>query len=149
MGSEMCIRDSGVPNDILVRLNVLDATVMDVPIRPIYNQGEQSSMNLFKVIPTISLLLSRLFIFRLKEKYILRNFHPLVLFYFFGILFFAASLILGAIEVQVKIASGAVPVATTVLVTMLFVSGIQFLCFAMLFDMLANQKISIPANFRK
>ena len=33
---------------------------------------------------TLSLLLLKLFLWRLKEKYVIRDFHPLVLFYLLG-----------------------------------------------------------------
>jgi hypothetical protein len=75
----------GMPNDILVRLNVGNFRVRDVSIRPVYNIGEVSGIRLRKVIPTISWLLLRDFCWRLVEKYILRDFHPLVFFYCMGL----------------------------------------------------------------
>jgi len=51
----------GVPNDILVKLNIESMVVTDVPIRPIYNIGEVSGIRLAKVIPDISCLLLRRF----------------------------------------------------------------------------------------
>ena len=43
-------------------------------------------MKIYKVIFTLSFLLFKLFFWRLKEKYIIRDFHPLVLFYLLGFL---------------------------------------------------------------
>ena len=74
----------GQPNDILVRLNVEGFRVIDVPTEPVYNVGEKSGINIKKAIFTIGSLLLKLFFWRLKEKYIIRGFHPLVFFYFFG-----------------------------------------------------------------
>ena len=47
----------GVPNDILLKLNIENMRVVDVPIRPVYGVGEQSGIRLYKVIPDISFLL--------------------------------------------------------------------------------------------
>lgn len=75
----------GFPNHLLVMLNVFHFGVKDVSIRPVYNQGEKSGMRLRKVIPTLSWLLIKCFFWRLKEKYVIRDFHPLIFFYLFGL----------------------------------------------------------------
>ena len=82
----------GMPNDILVKLNVENFRVRDVSIRPVYHIGETSGIRLRKVIPTIAWLLLRGFCWRLKEKYILRDFHPLVFFYCMGLTLFPLGL---------------------------------------------------------
>ncbi len=74
----------GMPNDLLVKLNVYHFRVRDVPIHPIYGIGEKSGLKIYKVVFTLSFLLLRLFFWRLKEKYVIRDFHPLVLFYLLG-----------------------------------------------------------------
>lgn len=70
----------GQPNDVLVRLNVFSFKVADVPVRPVYNIGEKSGIKINKVIFTISWLLIKMFFWRMKEKYVIRDFHPLVFF---------------------------------------------------------------------
>src|SRR5262249_29623113 len=85
----------GMPNDILVKLNVANFRVRDVSVRPVYNIGEMSGIRLRKVIPTISWLLLRGFCWRLKEKYIIRDFHPLVFFYAMGLTLFPCGTIFG------------------------------------------------------
>jgi glycosyltransferase involved in cell wall biosynthesis len=85
----------GYPNDMLVRLNENNIRVADVPVHPRYGIGERSSMNIFKVIPTVSLLLFRGFFHRLFFKYMVKDFHPLVFFYFFGIAFLIVGFALG------------------------------------------------------
>jgi glycosyltransferase involved in cell wall biosynthesis len=87
-------KNYGQPNDLLVRLNIYNFRVRDVAIKPIYGNGEQSNLKIYKVILTLSWLLLRLFAFRLKEKYVIRNFHPLVFFYFTGLVSFVISFIL-------------------------------------------------------
>ena len=76
----------GFPNDMLVHLNVQNARVRDVPSRPIYDVGEQSGIKLRSVVPRISWLLLKGFWWRMGHKYVIRDFHPLVFFYAFGVL---------------------------------------------------------------
>ena len=70
----------GFPNDMLVHLNVINARVRDVPSRPVYGVGETSGIRLGRVIPAISWLLTKAFFWRMREKYVIRDFHPLVFF---------------------------------------------------------------------
>src|SRR5207248_2116631 len=88
----------GFPNDMLVHLNVWNARVRDIPSRPIYGVGERSGIRLRKVVPTISWLLLKGFFWRLRTKYVIRDFHPLVFFYMFGFLMTALGLGLGIAE---------------------------------------------------
>ena len=85
----------GFPNDLLVHLNVWNRRVRDYPSRPIYGVGEQSGIRLRKVVPTISWLLLKGFFWRMKEKYVIRDFHPLVLFYLLGMSLAGAGFALG------------------------------------------------------
>ena len=135
----------GQPNDLLVRLNVVNARVLDVPIEPVYNIGEKSGIRVRKVIFTISWLLIRLFFWRLKEKYILRNFHPLVFFYAFGLAMTALSLVLLVRLLVLWEAQGHVPEIT--FLSWLFSLSISFnsLCFAMWFDYEENKHLNPPA----
>jgi len=71
----------GMPNDTLVKLNINHCTIKEIEIKPIYKVGEESKMKIFKVIPTVSLLLIRSFFKRLWIKYFITDFHPLFLFY--------------------------------------------------------------------
>jgi len=61
----------GMPNDMLVRLNVYDFRVADIPIRPVYNVGEKSKIRLWKVIPTMSWMIFKRFCWRMGRKYII------------------------------------------------------------------------------
>jgi glycosyltransferase involved in cell wall biosynthesis len=131
----------GFPNDILVHLNVIDARVRDFPSRPIYGVGERSGIRLRKVVPRISWLLVRGFFWRLREKYVIRDFHPLVFFYFLGFLMTAVGLALGIAETVLRLLGNAVSVGTVVLVALLLVSGSQFTLFAMWFDMESNKDL--------
>ena len=93
----------GFPNDMLVHLNVVNARVRDVPSRPIYGVGERSGIRLRKVVPRISWLLVKGFFWRMREKYVIRDFHPLVFFYALGIVMTVAGLVLGILETVLRL----------------------------------------------
>jgi glycosyltransferase involved in cell wall biosynthesis len=131
----------GFENDILVHLNVWSRRVRDVPSRPIYGVGERSGIRLRRVVPAISWLLVKGFFWRLKEKYMIRDFHPLVLFYGLGILLTLGGLGLGIAITVLRILGNEVTAATVVLVALMLISGLQFTLFAMLFDMEANRDL--------
>ena len=131
----------GFPNDLLVHLNVRDARVRDVPSRPVYNVGEQSGIRYSRVVPSISWLLLKAFFWRLKEKYVIRDFHPLVFFYVFGMAMFLVGLGLGIAEVVLRILGNPIPPATVVLVALLLLFGSQFILFAMWFDLERNKDL--------
>ena len=138
---ERVYRRYGFPNDLLVHLNVWNRRVRDYPSRPIYGVGERSGMRLRRVVPAIAWLLVKGFFWRLREKYMIRDFHPLVLFYALGFLLFAGGLVLGVVETALRIAGNPIPVATIVLVALLVISGLQLLLFAMWFDMESNKDL--------
>ena len=131
----------GFPNDMLVHLNVWNARVRDFPSRPIYGVGERSAMRYRHVVPRISWLLLKGFFWRLWEKYVKRDFHPLVFFYVMGFIATVAGVGLGIVVVAFRIAGDSIPVATVVLVALLVISGLQFTLFAMWFDMESNKDL--------
>jgi glycosyltransferase involved in cell wall biosynthesis len=131
----------GFPNDMLVHLNVWNARVRDFPSRPIYGVGERSNMRYRHVVPRIAWLLVRGFFWRLWEKYVKRDFHPLVFFYVIGFIATAAGVLLGLVVVAYRIAGYSIPIATVVLVALLVISGLQFTLFAMWFDMESNKDL--------
>jgi glycosyltransferase involved in cell wall biosynthesis len=131
----------GFPNDMLVHLNVWNARVRDFPSRPIYGVGERSNMRYRHVVPRIAWLLVRGFFWRLWEKYVKRDFHPLVFFYVMGFIATLAGVLLGLVVVGYRIAGYSIPIATVVLVALLVISGLQFTLFAMWFDMESNKDL--------
>jgi glycosyltransferase involved in cell wall biosynthesis len=131
----------GFPNDMLVHLNVENARVRDVPSRPIYDVGERSGIKLRSVVPRISWLLFKGFWWRMGQKYVIRDFHPLVFFYVFGVLMLCVGFVLGLIELVLRIAGNAITPATIVLVAVLLIAGLQMTLFAMWFDMEANKDL--------
>src|SRR5262249_51236594 len=128
----------GFPNDMLVHLNVQNARVRDVPSRPIYDVGERSGIRLRTVVPRISWLLFKRFWWRMGQKYVIRDFHPLVFFYVFGLAMLGVGFVLGLVELALRIAGNPITPATIVLVAVLLIAGLQMTLFAMWFDMEAN-----------
>ncbi len=131
----------GVPNDILVKLNIESMRVKDVPIRPVYGVGEKSKMKISKVIPDISMLLLRLFFRRLVSKYVIRDFHPLVFFYVFGLLTFPPGFASGLYYFFYRLFIGKVTPVTALFAAFLTLMGLMFLLFAMMFDMEQNRNL--------
>jgi glycosyltransferase involved in cell wall biosynthesis len=134
-------RKYGFPNDMLVHLNVWNARVRDIPSRPIYGVGEKSGIKVRKVVPRISWLLVKGFFWRMREKYVIRDFHPLVFFYMLGFVMTFLGLALGIFETVLRFMGNGIPVATIVLVALLLISGSQFVLFGMWFDMESNKDL--------
>jgi hypothetical protein len=120
---------------------VINARVRDIPSRPVYGVGETSGIRLRRVVPSISWLLTKAFFWRMREKYVIRDFHPLVFFYVFGILFSLIGLVLGVTVTILRILGNELTVATVVLVALLLIAGLLFTLFAMLFDMESNREL--------
>jgi glycosyltransferase involved in cell wall biosynthesis len=131
----------GMPNDLLVKLNIAFCTLKEVGIKPVYDIGEKSKMKIGKVIPRISWLLFKSFFKRLWGKYLFRDFHPLFILYNLGFL-----LLILSIPYIIKIINtfflheqtGTLPVLAFFF---LFISGIQFLLFAMWMDIQDNERL--------
>jgi glycosyltransferase involved in cell wall biosynthesis len=134
-------RRYGFPNDFLVHLNVFNRRVRDYPSRPIYGVGERSGIRLRHVVPKISWLLLKGFFWRMGQKYVIRDFHPLILFYTLGGLLFGVGIALGIAEAILRFLGNPITSATIVLVALLVISGLQLLLFAMWFDMESNKDL--------
>ena len=131
----------GYPNHLLTMLNIFNQRVTEVPVRPIYNVGEKSGIKLTKVAPTISWLLFKCFWWRLFEKYIIRDFHPLVFFYSLGFLLLPVGVIFGTGLTIYRLTVGTVAPTSALFAVLLSLSGLQFLLFAMWFDMEYNRHL--------
>ncbi len=138
----------GQPNDLLVKLNVANMRVVDVPIEPVYNVGEKSGIKVHKVIFTIGSLLVRLFFWRLKEKYVIRNFHPLVFFYAMGLAGLSISALLFIRMMLMWVDNGHVPEITFLGSLFSFSLSVNSLFFAMWFDYDENKHLNPPLKYR-
>lgn len=132
----------GYPNHRAVLLNVENIKAHDIQIDVIYGVGEQSKMNVGKVLFTMSIMLLRQFLWRMNEKYIIRDFHPLVFFYFLGMLFGIISFLLfGRVFYYWWILGLKIPSINALAAMFSALFSSQFLVFAMWFDMEANKEL--------
>ena len=126
----------GYPMDFLIRLNAYGLRTKDVPRRAIYLPGErQSQIKGLRYALRVSPMLVRGFFWRLWTKYVLWDFHPLVFFYVLGMTFLPAGLLFGLFLVGQQLSGRGVSGPRAILVALLIITGLQFLLFAMLFDM--------------
>jgi len=131
----------GTPNDLLIKLNIEHIKVRDVQVKPIYNIGEESGIRIWKDGPFIALLLLRGFFKRLTNKYIIKDFHPLVFFYFLGLTLAPTGTLLGCYLLILRIKGVGIAVTSALFASFLFISGLQSLFFAMWFDMEYNKDL--------
>jgi glycosyltransferase involved in cell wall biosynthesis len=131
----------GMPNDFLVKLNVYQFRVKDVPVNPVYGIGERSGIKIYRIVFTLSLLLMKLFLWRLKEKYVIRDFHPLVLFYLLGFVLTPIGVLFGLYLLALRIFVGPVEATSALFAAFFAISGLQSLFFAMWFDMEYNKEL--------
>lgn len=131
----------GQPNDLLVRLNIHNFRVKDVPIRPVYGIGEKSGIKPIRMIPRLSWLLFRMFWHRMLHKYVIRDFHPLVFFYGVGFMLGLPGLLLGGYLVVRRLLDLPVAETSALFAALLAIMGLQFALFAMWFDMEYNRHL--------
>ena len=136
----------GMPNDFLVKLNVFNFRVEDVPVKPIYGVGEKSGIHCGKAVPRFLYLLARLFMWRIREKYIIRDFHPLVFFYLMGSICVPIGFFGGAYLLWHRMFYGPVEPTAPLFAAFLFLTGLQTLFFAMWFDMEYNRHLGLGAH---
>lgn len=114
--------------------------VADTIVRPVYD-SEKSKIRLWKYIPKTSCLLIRLFFRRLWQRYIVLDFHPLVLFYLFSLFNTVFILIPFSIRVLVLYYKlHEVPKTTLTILTFTFLMTFQSILFAIWMDMDYNKK---------
>ncbi len=132
----------GMPNDMLVKLNIACCTLKEVPIKPIYNVGEQSKMKVRKIVLPIIWLLKKSFFKRIWNRYLIRDFHPLFILYHFAFILLGISIPYGVKIVAVAIQGLTVNPLTAIAFMFSFISGFQSLLFAMWMDIQNNDKLN-------
>lgn len=121
-------------NDMLVRLNLLNSRVKDIPI-PARYQDEKSDLNPFKISLSFPGLLLRRFLFRIYQKYILRDFSPIALFLLLGSLLFGWGFGFGAYLWVHTLRTGIpTPTGTIMLSLLPLILGFQLLIQAIVLD---------------
>jgi glycosyltransferase involved in cell wall biosynthesis len=134
-------RRFGMPNDLLVKLNIAYCTIREVEVKPVYGIGENSKMRIFKVIPSISWLLCICFIKRVWGKYFFRDFHPIFLFYQFA---FIMGIFLCPYTLKIAglvLKNQNVSFETLMAFIFLAISSFQALFFAMWMDIQDNERL--------
>ena len=131
----------GMPNDMLVKLNVYNFRVRDIEITPVYDIGESSGINPIRIIPKLSCLLLNLFFWRMVQKYVIRDFHPLVFFYLIGFL-----LLLVCVPLTFRLfylwgLNGQIPPINALAIMFCSITSMQLSLFAMWFDMEYNKHL--------
>ena len=132
----------GMPNDMLIKLNIAFCSIREVKIKPVYAVGEKSKLKILKVSVPILMLLIKGFFTRLWTKYLFRNFHPLFLLYNVAFLIFISNsyffyhLIKHFLEPNSK-----TPTDFLIIFVFLTISGFQSLLFAMWMDIQDNDHL--------
>lgn len=133
----------GMPNDMLVKLNISGCTIREIPIKPVYRVGESSKMKIHKIVPKILWLLNKSFVKRIWLKYFINDFHPLFILYNL-----ALALYLLCVPFALKIIrylTGAIvgdkPILNALMFMFLFVSATQSFLFAMWMDIQDNERL--------
>jgi glycosyltransferase involved in cell wall biosynthesis len=131
----------GMPNDMLVKLNIGYCTLKEVEIKPVYEVGEKSKMKISRVIVPIAWLLFKSFFKRLWQKYLFRDFHPLFLLYHFAMILGIASIPYGIKILKLTFSGINVSPVTLVVFVFLVISSLQSLLFAMWMDINDNERL--------
>jgi glycosyltransferase involved in cell wall biosynthesis len=140
LGLDKIHKRYGMPNDMLVRLNIYNFRVRDVIVNPIYDIGEESGIRPIRIVPKLVWLMVKLFLTRMFQKYVIRDFHPLVFFYALGVFFIGICfpVLMGRLAF-VWYVTGAIPAINALAAGMILITGLQFILFAMWFDMEYNR----------
>ena len=121
-------------NDMLVNLNIFRYRVKDVPIPTIYGE-EESGIKISSIMLTFPWLLLKRFLYRVYQKYVLRDFSPIALFLFLGFLLLAWGFFFGIYHWIKSVRTG-IPASTgTVMLSVLpLILGFQLVLEALVLD---------------
>lgn len=136
----------GYVNDILIKLNAYGMRVTDVVIPARYG-NEKSSINYRKYVLKVAPMLFNGFLWRLKTKYVLLSFHPLVFFYVASMALLPAGLIFDFWIIVQKLMRNPVSPNYPLLGVFMTLMGVQLLFFAMFFDMQSDMSKKLDRSF--
>ncbi|AKB17627.1 hypothetical protein MSWHS_0764 [Methanosarcina sp. WWM596] len=129
----------GYCNDLLIKLNAFGLQTMDVSMPARYGR-ETSTIKYGVYIRKVAPMIFKGFLWRLKMKYIILDFHPLVLFYIASMLLVPIGFLFGVwIVLQKLVFHGPVSANYPLLDVFISLMGMQLLLFAMFFDMQVNK----------
>lgn len=125
----------GFLNDVLIKLNAYTMRVADVEMEARYGD-EESTIAYSRFVPNVSALLLRGFLWRLKVRYLVYDFHPLVALYAIG------GVGLGAVAGRIGVAAFSTIPSPAFLVALVGVLVSAFaLCLGMTFDLANNEHL--------
>jgi len=125
---------------MLVHLNLSNRRVRDVAIPARYGE-EKSDLNPFKISVTFPLLLMRRFLRRIYEKYVLRDFSPIALFFFTGLILFGWGFLFGVyLWIETALTRLPTPTGTIMLAVLPLILGFQLLLQAVVLDIQETPK---------
>lgn len=138
-----CYSRYGCPNDYLVRLNIANMRVAEVPVTAVYGENWSSSMVPYKVGVPVLLLLWRLFWTRMFRKYVFMNGHPLVLFYVSSTVGALITFVLFIYTLWQFFGTGRIPQTATILMGMTAVMTLQLLLSGFAMDHRDNEWLCV------
>jgi hypothetical protein len=136
----------GQINDIVIRLNELDARVSSVPIKAIYGIGEISGIRIHKVALPIFITCLKGFYRRILIKNTIWKTHPLAAFYIFGQILVLVSTVLAS-KIFFGISNGiTAPPLTSILVMILATLGLLSIFQGVFLDLVENRRLYVSEN---
>ena len=136
---ENLIKRYGYPGHLLYLLNMADAKVMDVNVKPHYAE-EKSGIRLVTFIPKLIYLLIRLFFSRVFKKLIVQNLSPAGISYLFSfIIFFIAIPPITYRTITRYMSFNEMPQITFISLTTAIILFFIFFLFGILFDVQENK----------
>jgi glycosyltransferase involved in cell wall biosynthesis len=132
--------DYGFCNDLLVALNVHGMRVTDVEMAAKYGE-EESHIRYSRFVPMLSGLLAKRALWRLKVKYVVTEFHPLVFLYALGVAGVAGGLTYGGWS----LAATPTPLDGVLSLLTVLLGGVA-VSLAMIFDRIDNAPLEATAD---
>lgn len=127
-------------NDMLIHLNFFSCRVKDISIPARYGE-EKSDLSSFKTSVTFPLLLLRRFLSRVYQKYVLRDFSPIALFLFLGLILFGWGAGFGVyLWIESQLTGRLTPTGTIMLSLLPLILGFQLLLQAIVLDIQETPK---------
>jgi glycosyltransferase involved in cell wall biosynthesis len=121
-------------NDVLIHLNIRNQRVKDVALPAIYG-SEASHLRIQRVLFTFPWYLLKRFWYRVYEKYVVRDFSPIGVFWFTGAPLLAWGVLFGLYTWGKSIVTGHVATTGTVMLSVLpFLVGFQLVLQAIILE---------------
>jgi glycosyltransferase involved in cell wall biosynthesis len=121
-------------NDMLIQLNIFNCRVKDVPL-PAHYGNESSSLQVKRILVTFPIYLTRGFCHRVWEKYMLRDFSPIALFWLLGAPLMVGGGVFGLVTWVRSSCSGHAATTGTVMLSVLpFLLGFELILQAIILE---------------